>query len=380
VVENLSARQAIGRKKKRRFTALRIVAKGVAPPMSSPFVLHVQSPAVARKSAACLIGPLLAIPLCLWSLGHSNVSAQSWAADLFPQRHHDFGTVSRGAKAVHLFEIHNTTDSEIRITSARSSCGCLRAQVVTPTIAAGQTGSIAVELNSQSFVGQRSAAVTVVFQRPYFAEVQLTAGGLIRSDIVTEPGQVEFGEVELGQGKEATIRIKFAGRESWRITDVRSHCAWLEAQLQGRRLGDSRIEYLLTVRLKDSAPAGPLQESLVVYTNDPQNDHFTLPVQGRIQPPISLAPEQLFLGDVQLGQPVQQRMVVRGKQAFSITALEVSSPTLRAGRPEGQKPLHIIPIEFVPQELGPFRHQVSLQAAGESSVSLTCEVIGNVVR
>ncbi len=68
-----------------------------------------------------------------------------------------------------------------------------------------EEGAIIAELNTSSFVGQRSAVVTVVFDRPFYAEVQLLVKGNIRSDIVMEPAKFSSGNVDVGNPKSSDV-------------------------------------------------------------------------------------------------------------------------------------------------------------------------------
>ena len=40
--------------------------------------------------------------------------------------------------------------------------------------------------------------MTVYFDKPTYAEVQLQVAGFIRSDVVLQPGEIDFGNVDLG--------------------------------------------------------------------------------------------------------------------------------------------------------------------------------------
>ncbi len=82
-------------------------------------------------------------------------------------------------------------------------------------------------------MGQRSAVVTVVFDRPYYAEVQLLVKGNIRSDILIEPGEVKFGDVDVGTTKAVDVKVSYQGstNRDWQITDVRSTNQHLSVKL-----------------------------------------------------------------------------------------------------------------------------------------------------
>ncbi|MFM8401774.1 MAG: DUF1573 domain-containing protein, partial [Pirellula sp.] len=75
---------------------------------------------------------LLAI-LCV-DTSRSPAEAQEWVRKLFKETHHDFGTVSRNAKAEHSFVIENCFEEDVHIASVRSSCGCTSPVATKPTL------------------------------------------------------------------------------------------------------------------------------------------------------------------------------------------------------------------------------------------------------
>src|SRR5690606_33660741 len=117
---------------------------------------------------------------------------------MFNTRSHDFGTVARGAKAVYHFQVKNIYEEDAHIASVRSSCGCTTPQIVKPYLKTFEVGEIVAELNTVAFMGQKNATLTVVFDKPFYAEVQLQVSGLIRSDVVVTPGDIRLGSVDQG--------------------------------------------------------------------------------------------------------------------------------------------------------------------------------------
>ena len=59
-------------------------------------------------------------------------------------------------------------------------------------------GTIVAIFNTTAFLGQHGATITVVLDKPFYAEVQLHVSGFIRSDVQIEPGSVQMGQFEQG--------------------------------------------------------------------------------------------------------------------------------------------------------------------------------------
>jgi len=283
--------------------------------------------------------------------------AENWATKMFETLEHDFGVVARGAKAEYRFVFKNLYMEDVHVQSARSSCGCTLVRVENPSLKTYETGAIVATVNSRAFVGARGATITVVFDQPYYAEVQLRVRSYIRSDIVFEPEAVNFGTIDCGSSAERTITIRYSGSRSWRITDVVSPLPYLTATLSEPSILGSETVYRLTVKLGEEAPPGTLADHLILKTNDRTSDAVPLRVEGTIVSPISVTPSTLFLGRMKPGEKVSKQLVVRSKQPIRISKVDcepcngvLEADLSRAGNPAT---VHVIPITYTAgEELG----------------------------
>ena len=144
-----------------------------------------------------MIRKTLLLVACL-ALAASPCFGQEWAAKMFKTTEHDFGTVARGSKAEFDFTFSNLYLEDVHIVTAYSSCGCTSVDVVKPTLKTYEEGAIRAVFNTPTFLGSRSATITVVIDKPMPAEVLLHVRGVIRGDVVFEPGSVQLGDVAAG--------------------------------------------------------------------------------------------------------------------------------------------------------------------------------------
>jgi hypothetical protein len=289
---------------------------------------------------------LLIAMTAMQAISTTHAFADQWAQKLFTETHHDFGTVSRNAKTEHSFVIENCFEEDVHIASIRSSCGCTTPVLTKKTLKSWEKGEVIAQFNTRSFIGTKSAEITLVIDRPYYAEVKLTVGGKIRSDVVVEPGEVRFGDVDQGAAKTVDLKISYAGRSDWKIMDIRGNSESLEVRLDPIQRQGSLTNYLLHIKLKETAPIGDLLDELVVITNDERGDQFTLPVTARVLPPVSISPTLVSLGDVGVGKSTQQRLIVRAKKPFTIKSIDCEDNRFTFTIPTEEKTLHIIPFVF----------------------------------
>ncbi len=284
--------------------------------------------------------------LLLW-IPTAPAAGQEWARRMFSTTRHDFGTVARGSKQEFAFELNNIYQQPVRIASVRSSCGCATVHVRNDRIDSSDNTAVVVNYNTRSFLGHQRSTITVVFDRPRRAEVQLHVTGFIRSDVVFQPGAASFGTVNIGEGAETTIEIAYAGRDDWEIVDVRSANPHLEVELEETQRDSARVGYNMLIRLKPTIPVGYLRDQLYVITNDEQGGRVPLPLEGHIQSPLTISPASLFLGVLTPGQTVQKNLVVRGSQPFRVLGVRAEDDRFSFETPPSEsKAMHFIPVRF----------------------------------
>ncbi|MFZ5833219.1 MAG: DUF1573 domain-containing protein [Planctomycetota bacterium] len=294
-----------------------------------------------------LIRPL-AVALALSFLPCPPAAAQEWARKMFATTAHDFGTVARGAKVEYPFTLENIYEEDVHISEVRSSCGCTSTTISNHTLKTWDKAEIVAVIDTRGFLGRKDATLTVVLDRPFPAEVSLQVHSFIRSDVVVQPGAVSFGTVEAGRTYQQTVKIDYAGRRDWRIERVESSLPYLEVKaMETSRAGD-RVAYDLVVTLKSSAPAGHLQEHVVLVTNDYAADTARVPVrvEGVISPGLTAHPSPLNLGVVAAGQAVKRPLVVCGKSPFRVTAVRSRDPRFQCSFASEAKDMQIVQVTF----------------------------------
>lgn len=273
-------------------------------------------------------------------------SAENWAEKMFSGTKHDFRVVGRGTTAEHRFEFRNLYEEDVHVAAVRSSCGCTTPTVTKDTLSTHETAAIVATLNTSTFIGQKAATVTVVFDQPFYAEVQLAVSGYIRTDVTFEPSDVDFGETRSGQGQDRKITITHRGNPGWRIQDVRSHCGDLQVKLSQPRVQPGLVQYDMQVRMKESMPEGEVHERLTLVSNDTQFPTIEMAVNGRVRPTISVSPAAVSLGTAETGATVSKRLLVRADNAFEIQAVRCVDERFSFEIPKGKKKLHFVQMKF----------------------------------
>lgn len=282
-------------------------------------------------------------------LAGSPVSGQDWARKMFQHTEHDFGHLARGAKAEFEFVVSNIYLEDVHIAGVRSSCGCTSPRIKKALLKTYESGAIVAAFNTRSFRGRKGATITVTFDRPLHAEVQLHVAGYVRGDVMVRPGSVQLGSVERGTPTDARLAVDYAGRTGWKILEVKSSNPHIAAKAVPRSRGGRRVSYQLLVHLDGSAPVGYLNDHLTLVTNDRRSPQIGVRVEGRVTSAVTVSPASLFLGVVPPGKKVTKKLVVRSKRPFRILSITCANASFEFDTPRdgAPKPLHVVPVTFV---------------------------------
>jgi hypothetical protein len=317
--------------------------------------------------------------LCVLLAAAPAASAKEWAQKMFKVLRHDFGHVAHGSKSSFAFEVTNLYEEDVHIADVRTSCGCTTPTITKNTLKTWEKGAILATLNTRSFSGQRSATITVVIDKPYYAEVQLFVTVNIHNEIEFQPGVVLYGSVDQGTAAQKEVLVTYYGRNTWQIRDVQSANQNLEVELsEPARLPD-RVSYKMVVRLKNSAPPGYFNDTLTLVTNDTRLPSVALSVEGQVIAPLTVSPSPLFVGVLKPGQSVTKQLVVRAKKPFKITAIDGGAGALSFKTPADSKPVHLVPVTFTAgSEPGDFEEEIDIQTDLSTGGRATCIIRGTI--
>jgi hypothetical protein len=277
---------------------------------------------------------------------------QDWAKKMFSETSHDFGTVARGAKVEYKFIIENIYEEEAHISAVFSSCECTVPTIEKKTLKTWEKAELKATVNTRDFFGQKDATITVKFDAPFPAEVQVHVQSRIRSDVVVQPEEFQFGTVKIGATAERQVRINYAGRSDWQIAKVECANPSIETKLVEASRAGNKVTYNLVAKLKEDAPAGYIKETLFLVTNDPvtQSARVPIAIEAIIASPLTVSPNPLLLGVLKKGQSAAKPLVVRSSATpavpFKITGFKCNDSRFDIKLPEEAKATHLLPVTF----------------------------------
>jgi len=306
-----------------------------------------------------------------------------WYQTLTDKREHDFGTVARASKQVHVFEFENNTGADLLLNNVRTSCGCTKPKILTQQVKPGQIGQVQAQFDTLKFYGKRGATLSVSMQKvgqySEYAEVQFAVKGKIRRDVVVSPGMFDFQNVNVSETAKRTAKLWYAGKPDWKILDVKSTNSNFSIDFEEveRDAVAGTVVYDLTVNLEDGQPAGQFLDNLTIITNDPATSGLPVEVCGTVNTVISVAP--IALGVVNQGQVIEKKLIIRSPTPISIDNIETSCNKIKFEPSEGKKTLHILKYSFDTTEPTDVEETVTIATTGEKSratrVSFSAQVV-----
>jgi hypothetical protein len=295
---------------------------------------------------------LLAVSVLAQAALVASAQELDWAQKMFEKLSIDFGKVARGAECTYRLKLTNIYKETVFITDVRTSCGCSAAKASNRQILSGESVYIDISMDTLRYMRQKDSNAIIVLSEPTHGlvrEVRIPLSVYIRTDVVFTPGSVNFGIVEHGAGSERKVHVEYAGRPDWKIVEVTSSKPYLAAKVQETGRANGQVGYDLLVTLAPDAPVGSLRDQLTLITDDANNPHVPLQVDGRVEAEFTITPEVWVLGNMAPGTTKVQNVVIRGRKPFRIQGIEATTPleAFKVVLPQDEKQVHVLPLKFV---------------------------------
>ncbi|HEY0980481.1 hypothetical protein [Schlesneria sp.] len=279
-----------------------------------------------------------------------------------------YKSVARGQDVSFRIPVTNVHADEVQITALSTSCGCLSwdenrlsptGALTLPaaiTIPPGQTKYINLRLDTIRHHGEKRGTHGIVTffipSRNIFGTTRIYAEGYIRSDVVLQPGSVNFGSVDPEKGAEQTLTVSYAGRNNWTLTSAKFNSPHLVAEIVEKSRANGNVNYDLIVKLKPTAPIGALRDQMMLVTDDVNNPQIPVQVEARIEPEIVVT--EANFGTLTPGKPKEIQVLVRSTKTpakpFKIEKCERTEQdtSIRVKKTDETKVLHQITLTFTP--------------------------------
>ncbi|MEZ6124670.1 MAG: DUF1573 domain-containing protein [Planctomycetaceae bacterium] len=117
----------------------------------------------------------------------------------------DFGVIATGSDVQKFIEVRNVHQEAYQIGEVKTSCSCAKASIDKTQLQPGEVATITVQMNTKNFRQRKDSNVLLSLKSArqlHFTEVRIPVTAYIRTDVVFNPGAVQFGEIELGNRRD----------------------------------------------------------------------------------------------------------------------------------------------------------------------------------
>ena len=290
--------------------------------------------------------------------------AAGWADALFAEKGHDFGPVPRGEGPAPVRADESAGRAGLDRRRPRLVRMHRRPGRAPRSVAPGGSAIVEAEMDTRNFTARKVTTLIVDVRTASGrqAEVRLGVSSTILSDIVLNPGTIDFGAVARGQARPLVLTIDRTGLATWRVLKMVSASRVIDASLQETARTPNLVSYTLSVSLKPDAPAGPVRDEIRLITNDPETPNIPILVTARIQGDLSASPSVLAMGNVASSGGVQGRFLVRASRPFRILRVDGEGDGFKVAAADPATQAHARPDGLLPPRRGelPGRPQAHL--------------------
>lgn len=237
-------------------------------------------------------------------------SIQAQGVFKFETEKKNFGTITEGTQATHLFKFTNTGNAPIVLTNVRASCGCTTPEWPKEPILPGESAAIKAIYNSKNRPGSFNKTITITSNASTPVKRLQISG-----DVVTDPNAIakqssqqlslgvgpkpeislteksyNFGKVQVGTAITKEFTYTNTGQGDLIIKNVFSRCRCVSFQTDRPTLkpGESAT---LTITYTPKTPTAQT-EKIYFASNAPYNTENYISLSGEVV--ASLAPKSVL--------------------------------------------------------------------------------------
>jgi hypothetical protein len=287
------------------------------------------------------------------------LGAADGLAALFDRRSHDFGNVPIGPQLQTTFTLKNTTNQNLRLVSARVSCGCVTPTVTPGVIAPGESATVHANMDTRRFVGAKSVTIFVLFDQPRWEEVSLVVSAYGRTDVSFSPDTLAFGQMRRGNSPMVSTRITFYGNTQ--ITEAAADSSYVQLSLDKGQPISGGMSYVLSAKMRPDIPVGKWFTDVWVSTNQGAGSKIRIPLTVDVEAALQVVPGAVTFDPAKVGAEETKQVVVKGAQPFRILEVQGGDGVFAAvAKTSDAKPVHIVTVTFHPSKEGDYAKSLKI--------------------
>ena len=201
---------------------------------------------------------------------------------VFPEQHHDFGTLPDSGIYNYTFTVQNAGDAELVLERIITDCGCTTVEY-DRSIAPGGAGKITVALNTGGYRGITVTRKIKVFTNdPENDAVYLKISATVEAVVEMSPQRLSFTGV-LGEPLSGTVTIRPAEKYPMKILSAEARFGQnIRYEFKEDLTGTEPVYFVTVYNTKDTA--GRYFDEIILKTDNAAAPELSVRVNGTILP------------------------------------------------------------------------------------------------
>jgi hypothetical protein len=300
--------------------------------------------------------------------------SQAGADSFFPEKVHDFGATPHGPTLVHYFRLTNSGKETLTIGGVRVSCGCVTASAPVREVKPGESSYICAQMDTRRFVGSRTVTVYVSFSKPQMEEVSLQVTANSLDELTMYPEIMAFGGIAKGATAKSTVQLTMIGDPKWDVTTAKADSNYVKPEIKVLKRNGAEVTFEVSATLRNDLPVGKWYTDVWLTTNSPIASKVRVPLTVEVSP-VTVNPVALMLGDIKVGDNVEEKVVVSAEKPFKIKSVLGTDALVSVTGMEGDpKAMYILKFSVKPLQAGAISREVKVQTDGDDSTTFTIPV------
>ena len=251
------------------------------------------------------------------------------------EEQHSIDGVSLAEPARWSFRLENTGGAPL-VLELQGVTELCKAELRPATLAPKQVGSVDVVLDTKPLANPGECSIKLGSNDPARPEAFLRLAVAPQNLLRAKPGFARYTYVQ-GE-KEGTIRqLLFAtDAKEFHVLEVKAppqlKASFRPAAENERDPKQAGTQWIVETTIHANAPVGPIEGTLEVRTDHPQQKLMRLPLSGFVRPVMHVTPPAATIAEVTLSQDVTVDLFVRNfaTEPIHVTKVESSVPGTRA--------------------------------------------------
>jgi len=249
---------------------------------------------------------------------------------------HDFGSVVKGEVVEWSFVLRNSGAADLIVTDARPSCGCTVAQwdkVIKP----GETGKVAVKLETKDFKGPINKTITVVSNDIETPQARLFIKANIKAIVDLLPdANFRFNKLKREATKVQRLLVTEEDGFEFKVVKTEASQPWIKldavpAPQEVKQANYPNAQYEVTATIGPEAPVGMVNETATLFTTSVKMPSVKVKIMGLVRPDVMASPPRLEMGTVEPEADFQRMLKVRDNTKagnFELSSVTCTVPFL----------------------------------------------------